>query len=247
MKSFLIGLFGLTLFPAIGAVCWYTDHFGAFLAVMFVLFLFSGDRTPTGGRDVGRRSATSAWPERSSNERTKPKSKDRLVELRIEHLGQPLQNGRAIVAGRELTRHIVAHGLKLPPRGKSACPKRGRSGPRASSLQFNFVIPRPQIRTFRERDREFESASSSGEFRKLSVPSVITFHWGKWLRCPIRRRSLGRTRTRYQSPSPSARSHEPSVPPLGEDCVAHAPGATRSRDNTDWRYGPTPWRLRYGS
>ena len=32
MKSFLIGLFGLTLFPAIGAVCWYTDHFGAFLA-----------------------------------------------------------------------------------------------------------------------------------------------------------------------------------------------------------------------
>lgn len=26
----LIGLFGLTLFPAIGAVCWYTDHFGAF-------------------------------------------------------------------------------------------------------------------------------------------------------------------------------------------------------------------------
>jgi hypothetical protein len=35
--------------------------------------------------------------------------KDRLAELRIEHLGQPLQNGRAIVAGRELTRHIVAH------------------------------------------------------------------------------------------------------------------------------------------
>ena len=66
MKSFLIGLFGLTLLPAIGAVCWYTDHFGAFLAVMFVLFLFSGDRTPTGGRDVGRRSATSTWPERSS-------------------------------------------------------------------------------------------------------------------------------------------------------------------------------------
>ena len=29
MKSFLIGLFGLTLFPAIGTVCWYTDHFGA--------------------------------------------------------------------------------------------------------------------------------------------------------------------------------------------------------------------------
>jgi hypothetical protein len=28
MKSFLIGLFGLTLFPAIGTVCWYTDHFG---------------------------------------------------------------------------------------------------------------------------------------------------------------------------------------------------------------------------
>jgi hypothetical protein len=171
MKSFLIGLFGLTLLPAIGAVCWYTDHFGAFLAVMFVLFLFSGDRTPTGGRDVGRRSATSAWPERSSNERTKPKSKDRLVELRIEHLGQPLQNGRAIVAGRELTRHIVAHGLKLPPRGKSACPKRGRSGPRASSLQFNFVIPRPPIRTFRERDREFESASSSGESANSRSPA----------------------------------------------------------------------------
>jgi hypothetical protein len=32
MKSFLIGLFGLTLLPAIGAVCWYTDRFGAFLA-----------------------------------------------------------------------------------------------------------------------------------------------------------------------------------------------------------------------
>ena len=43
MKSFLIGLFGLlTLFPAIGAVCWYTDHCGAFVAVMFVLFLLSG-------------------------------------------------------------------------------------------------------------------------------------------------------------------------------------------------------------
>src|SRR5437763_16671673 len=57
-----IGEVGVTLFPAIGAVCWYAHHFGAFLAVMFVLFMFSGARTPTGGRDVGRHSATSAWP-----------------------------------------------------------------------------------------------------------------------------------------------------------------------------------------
>src|SRR5690349_10258352 len=45
--------FGLTLFPAIGAVFGTPITSARSSPVMFVLFLFSGDRTPTGGRDPG--------------------------------------------------------------------------------------------------------------------------------------------------------------------------------------------------
>jgi hypothetical protein len=61
---------------------------------------------------VVSRSAILAWPERSSSERTKPKSRIGSVYLMVEHLSEPLQNGRAITSCREFARYVVAHDLR---------------------------------------------------------------------------------------------------------------------------------------
>ena len=41
----------------------------------------------------------------------KAQIENRLVQLRVQHVGEPLQNSRAVVARRKLARHIIAHGL----------------------------------------------------------------------------------------------------------------------------------------
>ena len=44
----------------------------------------------------------------------KAQIENRFVQLRVEHLREPIHNSRAIVPSRELTSHIVAHGSTQP-------------------------------------------------------------------------------------------------------------------------------------
>jgi hypothetical protein len=73
----------------------------------------------TGAHQLVRsRSATLAWPERSAIERTKLRSRIGSVYLMVEHLSEPLRNGRAITSCREFARYVVAHDLRasdIPP------------------------------------------------------------------------------------------------------------------------------------
>src|SRR6516165_3586724 len=99
------------------------------------------DRAP-----AGRQAQRDADMARTELQRAhKAQIEDRLVQLGVEHLRQPLQHSRAVIARGELTWYVVAHGLRASsrPTGCAASASRARqSGARGKSRRRACFIYR---------------------------------------------------------------------------------------------------------